>query len=315
MSKEIILIISIVLSIITTKLLIPALQSLKIGQPIRAEGNKEHFAKAGTPTMGGIGFVAIFVLLTLVINGFSFDNLIIILATLLYAGIGFIDDFSKIKKKVNEGLTERQKLILQVGFAFLLSLLFYLFRENASVLLIPIINVEVNFGIFIIPILMFIFVGSTNAVNLTDGIDGLLASVSIPVFFGIFVIAASRSQEISTSALVFAGALLGYLVFNSNPASVFMGDTGSMAIGGAITAMLMLMNLTLYLAIIGGLYMAEALSVMIQVAYYKRTKKRIFLMSPFHHHYELKGYKEPKIVASFMVVSTILTLITVYLLG
>ncbi|NLW51978.1 MAG: phospho-N-acetylmuramoyl-pentapeptide-transferase [Tissierellia bacterium] len=315
MTKEIILIISIICSLAATKILIPILQKNKIGQPIREEGNKEHYAKAGTPTMGGLAFVTVYILLNAIFVGFGFDTLIVILSTILYGFIGFIDDYAKIKKAENLGLTERQKLVLQVLFAFVIVVVSYVVKGNLGYLLIPFFNINLNLGILVIPVLMFVFVGTTNAVNLTDGIDGLLASISIPVFFGIFMIANSRSGDISISALIFAGVLIGYLGFNSNPASIFMGDTGSMAIGGALTAMMMLMNLSLFLVIIGGIYMAEALSVMLQVASVKLRKKRIFLMSPFHHHYELKGYKEPKIVANFMIVSIILTALTVYLVG
>ena len=315
MTKEIILIISIICSLAATKILIPILQKNKIGQPIREEGNKEHYAKAGTPTMGGLAFVTVYILLNAIFVGFAFDTLIVILSTILYGFIGFIDDYAKIKKAENLGLTERQKLVLQVLFAFVIVVVSYVVKGNLGYLLIPFFNINLNLGILVIPVLMFVFVGTTNAVNLTDGIDGLLASISIPVFFGIFMIANSRSGDISISALIFAGVLIGYLGFNSNPASIFMGDTGSMAIGGALTAMMMLMNLSLFLVIIGGIYMAEALSVMLQVASVKLRKKRIFLMSPFHHHYELKGYKEPKIVANFMIVSIILTALTVYLVG
>lgn len=315
MTTEIILIISILCSLIATRVLIPILKKMKIGQPIREEGNKEHYAKAGTPTMGGLAFALVFIVLTLIYTGFNFDSLIILLSTILYGAIGFIDDYAKIKKHENLGLTERQKLILQIFFAFVIVLISYIGKNNLGYLIVPFFNININFGIFVIPVLMFVFVGTTNAVNLTDGIDGLLASVSIPVFFGVFLIANTTFANISTTALIFAGVLIGYLAFNSNPASVFMGDTGSMAIGGSVTAMMMLMNLTLFIAILGGIYMAEALSVMLQVASVKLRGKRIFLMSPFHHHYELKGHKEPKIVANFMIVSIILTALTVYLVG
>lgn len=315
MTTEIILIISILCSLIATRVLIPILKKMKIGQPIREEGNKEHYAKAGTPTMGGLAFALVFIVLTLIYTGFNFDSLIILLSTILYGAIGFIDDYAKIKKNENLGLTERQKLILQIFFAFVIVLISYIGKNNLGYLIVPFFNININFGIFVIPVLMFVFVGTTNAVNLTDGIDGLLASVSIPVFFGVFLIANTTFANISTTALIFAGVLIGYLAFNSNPASVFMGDTGSMAIGGSVTAMMMLMNLTLFIAILGGIYMAEALSVMLQVASVKLRGKRIFLMSPFHHHYELKGHKEPKIVANFMIVSIILTALTVYLVG
>lgn len=315
MKIELTIILSIVLSIIVTKYLIKILQKNKVGQPIREEGNKDHYAKAGTPTMGGLAFSLIFIILTLVVNGFSFDNLMIIVATVAFGAIGFLDDYSKVKKKENMGLNERQKLILQFVAAIVISLIIYFAKEDANYLYVPFVEGMVNFGFFAVPIYVVALVGATNAVNLTDGIDGLLSSVSIPVFIGISIITVSLSSDTAKSALIFAGTLIGFLAYNSNPASVFMGDTGSMAIGGAITSMMIINNLTIYLLLIGGIYVAEALSVIIQVAHYKRTKKRIFLMSPFHHHYELKGYKEPKIVAGFTIASVILTVLTVYLVG
>lgn len=315
MKIEIIFILSIVLSIFVTKYLIRLLQKNKVGQPIREEGNKEHYAKAGTPTMGGLGFGLVFIILTLLASGFSFDNFMIVISTLAFGAIGFLDDYSKVKKKENMGLNERQKLILQFAVALVISLIVYFAKEDMNYLRVPFVEGMVNFGIFAVPIYVIALVGATNAVNLTDGIDGLLSSVSIPVFIGISMITLTLHSDVSSSAIIFAGVLLGFLAYNSNPASVFMGDTGSMAIGGAITAMMILSNNTIYLLILGGIYVAEALSVIIQVAYYKRTKKRIFLMSPFHHHYELKGYKEPKIVAGFTIASVILTALTVYLIG
>ena len=315
MKIELTIILSIVISIIVTKYLIKILKKNKVGQPIREEGNKDHYAKAGTPTMGGLAFSLVFIILTLVVNGFSFDNLMIIVATLAFGAIGFLDDYSKVKKKENMGLNERQKLILQFVVAIVISLIIYFAKEDANYLYVPFVEGMVNFSFLAVPIYVVALVGATNAVNLTDGIDGLLSSVSIPVFIGISIITASLSSDTAKSALIFAGTLVGFLAYNSNPASVFMGDTGSMAIGGAITSMMIINNLTIYLLLIGGIYVAEALSVIIQVAHYKRTKKRIFLMSPFHHHYELKGYKEPKIVAGFTIASVILTVLTVYLVG
>lgn len=314
MTVEIKLILSIVLSILATKFLIPILERMKVGQPIREEGNKEHYKKAGTPTMGGLAFVGVFIILSSFLIKYNFDLIIILISTLAFGAIGFIDDYSKVKKRENEGLNEKQKLILQVGISFVLSLIIYLLKDNMGFLIIPFINKLVFFGIFVIPIMTLAFVGATNAVNLTDGIDGLLSSVSIPVFIGIFIIASVINNTIADSAMIFAGCLLGFLAFNSNPASVFMGDTGSMAIGGAITAMMVLMNSTLFLLILGGVYVAEALSVIIQVISFKSTGKRVFLMSPFHHHFELKGHKEPKIVANFMLASIILTALTVYIM-
>lgn len=314
MTVELKLIISIVLSILATKYLIPILIRMKVGQPIREEGNKEHYKKAGTPTMGGLAFVGVFLVLSLALLDLSFEVIMVLVSTLLFGLIGFVDDYSKVKKRENEGLNEKQKLILQVGVSFVLSLLIYLLKDNMGYMIIPFANKLVFLGIFVIPIMTLAFVGATNAVNITDGIDGLLSSVAIPVFIGIYVIAVGSNKSIADQAMIFAGALLGFLAFNANPASVFMGDTGSMAIGGAITSMMVLLNSTLFLLILGGVFVAEALSVIIQVISFKTRGKRIFLMSPFHHHFELKGYKEPKIVAGFMLASIIFTALTIYMM-
>lgn len=306
---------SIILSALLVWMLIPFLRRMKYGQPIREEGNKEHFKKQGTPTMGGLAFVLAFVIMSLISGFFNLSMFYIILATLAFGAIGFIDDYQKIAKKVNLGLTEKQKIILQVSISFVLSLLmYYTLDANLSEVYIPLVKEPINLGIFVIAILVFIMVGTTNAVNLTDGLDGLVSSVSIPVFIGIFIIARDIDSGVAASALVFAGVLLGFLIFNSNPASIFMGDTGSMAIGGAVVSMLIAINKPIFLVIIGGVYVAETLSVIIQTIYFKKTGKRIFKMSPIHHHFELEGHKETKIVASFMVVSVLLTILTILII-
>lgn len=315
MNNVLIFILSITLTMLATAALIPFLRKKKFGQPIREEGNKDHYKKSGTPTMGGVAFTLVFLLSCILFIKFSVNILFIVLYTLAYGLIGFIDDYAKIAKGDNLGLTEKQKLILQFGVAFILLLLqYFLLDLDISKVNIPLLNVEVNVSIFIIPILMFIVVGTTNATNLTDGLDGLLSSVSIPVFLGIAYLAKDTKLDVATSAIIFAGALIGFLVFNSNPASIFMGDTGSMAIGGAIVAMLISINKPIYLIFIGGIYLLEAVSVLIQTIYYKKYQKRVFLMAPIHHHFELKGYKETKIVAAFTTASVILTLFTILII-
>lgn len=313
--KEILLMmLSIVLSTLFVWGLIPILRKIKAGQPIREEGNKEHYKKAGTPTMGGLAFLAAFLIISLAFN-YNLNVLFVVLGTLFFGLIGFIDDFEKIVKKHNLGLNEKQKLILQFGISFILILLMYVLLDTKMYMLnIPFITNGINISVLVIPILMFIMVGTVNAVNLTDGLDGLLSSVSIPVYIGIYFLARVSHPNVAISALIFAGVLLGFLVFNSNPCSVMMGDTGSMAIGGSIVVMMFIINKPIYLIFIGGIYFIEALSVIIQVLYFKKTGgKRIFRMSPIHHHFELGGHNETKIVASFMVVSVLLTLFTLYI--
>ncbi|MFM1525003.1 MULTISPECIES: phospho-N-acetylmuramoyl-pentapeptide-transferase [Helcococcus] len=314
MSEILLMMLSIVLSTVLVWALIPILRKMKVGQSIREEGNKEHYKKAGTPTMGGIAFVSAFLIISLAFI-YNLNVLFVVLGTLFFGLIGFIDDFEKIVKKHNLGLNEKQKLILQFGISFILILLMYVLLDTKMYMLkIPFITDGVNISVLVIPILIFIMVGTVNAVNLTDGLDGLLSSVSIPVYIGIYFLARVSHPNVAASALIFAGVLLGFLVFNSNPCSIMMGDTGSMAIGGSIVVMMFIINKPIYLIFIGGIYLIEALSVIIQVAYFKKTGgKRIFRMSPIHHHFELGGHKETKIVASFMVVSILLTLFTLYI--
>ncbi|EEB35464.1 phospho-N-acetylmuramoyl-pentapeptide-transferase [Anaerococcus hydrogenalis DSM 7454] len=298
------------LTLILGKIIIPILKSSHIGQNIRQEGPKSHYDKAGTPTMGGIIFLISALVLTLIFVPFSMKTFILLLATFGFGAIGFIDDFRKLVLKRSLGLTAMQKIILQVGLSFAIAILCFIFQNDTiTKLWIPFTDIRLNVSILGIPIMMFIMIGTSNAVNLTDGLDGLSTQVSIPVFITFIILAKNIEDELFASIML--GAVLGFLFFNSNPASVFMGDTGSMAIGGAVVALAINMGMTLFLVILGGVYVAEALSVIIQVASYKlRNKKRIFLMTPIHHHYELKGYKEPKIVTGFTIVSVILSLIT-----
>lgn len=286
-----------------------------IGQPIREEGNKAHYKKAGTPTMGGIVFTLVSLFLLLVFTGFRPESLFLLLGTLGFALIGFLDDYEKVKQKQNEGLTPRQKLYLQFGLSFILVSLAFLVNGDLARQKIPFFNVTLDLGFFWVPILMFVVVGSVNAVNLTDGLDGLCTGVSIPIFLALALAALIYPYVVSNViyyyAMIFAGALVGYLFFNAHPASVMMGDTGSMAIGGAIVSLLLLYNRLLFMVVLGGVYLMEALSVIIQVTYFKRTGgKRIFKMSPIHHHFELSGYPEEKITIAFSLVSLLLSLLT-----
>ena len=308
-----IILISLILTLILGKIIIPILRSSHIGQNIRQEGPKSHYGKAGTPTMGGIIFLISALVLTLIFVPFSMKTFILLLATFGFGAIGFIDDFRKLILKRSLGLTAKQKIILQVALSFLIAILCFIFQNDTiTKLWIPFTDIRLNVSILGIPIMMFIMIGTSNAVNLTDGLDGLSSQVSIPVFLTFIILSQNIEDELFASIML--GSVLGFLFYNSNPASVFMGDTGSMAIGGAVVGLAINMGMTLFLIILGGVYVAEALSVIIQVASYKfRNKKRIFLMTPIHHHYELKGYKEPQIVTAFAVISGMLSIISVYL--
>lgn len=281
-------------------------------QPIREDGNKEHYKKQGTPMMGGVAFLTVFLLLMILFCGINARALLILFSTLGFMAIGFLDDYEKAKKKVNEGLTPRQKLYLQFALATVIAIWNYLLNPEASTQVIPFFGWKWNLGVIWIPIFSFIIVGTANSVNLTDGLDGLCTGVSIPVFFAIAVAGTSLFStipEISIGGWIMVGVLLGFLIFNSHPASVFMGDTGSMGIGGALVALLLLQNHLLYLILLGGVYLMETLSDLIQFSYFRKTGgKRIFLMAPVHHHFELKGYPEEKVAMSFSLFSAALAL-------
>lgn len=307
--------VSFFLTVIIAKYSIPYLRKFKLGQNIRDDGPQSHLSKAGTPTMGGVFFVVAIILTTFCLGNFSREVFSVLIGMLGFTFIGFLDDFFKLVMKRSLGLTEIQKLIIQ----FVISIVVIIFIElvvgtDLTYQLVPFVKNPVHFGWIIYPIVIFVMIGTANATNLTDGLDGLSSSVSIPVFLGLAVISSSRYPSVGVFSLVFMASLMGFVLFNSYPARVFMGDTGSMALGGAIATICILNGMIFYLPIIGGIYVIEALSVIIQVVSYKtRNKKRVFLMSPIHHHYELKGYKEPQIVTAFAVISGILTIIAVNL--
>ena len=311
MNSYLLIVISILLSIGLGLIILPILKKKKIGQNIREVGPKSHLSKAGTPTMGGIIFIiGSFILALIFLPIKSLETWILLLSTIGFGAIGFIDDFRKLVLKQSEGLSPKGKIILQFGLAVIISVLAYINdKDSIASLLIPFTDTRIKLGILGIPLMIFIIVGTTNATNLTDGLDGLLASVSLPVFITLAILGKNTSNAIFSYIML--GSLLGFLIFNSNPAAVFMGDTGSMAIGGAIVALAINLKIPIYLIIFGGIYVLETLSVIIQVTSYRyRNKKRVFLMTPIHHHFEFKGYKEQKIVEGFAVVSVIFCMIT-----
>lgn len=303
-------IIGIFLSMGLGKVIIPILKRKKIGQNIRKVGPQSHMAKEGTPTMGGVIFIIVALVMSVLMLPRNLETLILIVSMVGFGAIGFIDDFRKLVLHQSEGLNPRQKLVLQFILAGVITILAY-FNDKDSITrhLIPFTDYYLPVSVLGLPIMIFIIVGTTNATNLTDGLDGLLVSVSIPVFVSLAIIAKTGTNQLFS--VIMLGAILGFLIYNSNPASVFMGDTGSMAIGGAVVALAINLKIPIYLVIFGGVYVMETLSVIIQVISYRyRNKKRVFLMTPIHHHFELKGYKEQKIVVGFMVLSTILCLIS-----
>lgn len=308
------ILISFIIALILGPIMIPLLKRLKIGQSIREEGPQSHLKKTGTPTMGGIIFI-IALLITVFTSGMVDEKTyVLIFATLGFGLIGFIDDYIIVVKKTNLGLKAYQKIIGQLLFAALLAFYQYWISNGSPQLIVPFLqNKYLDLGIFYIPFIIFVIVGTVNSVNLTDGLDGLSSGVTIIVlsFFAIFALSKAMAS-VAIFSLALLGACLGFLMYNAYPAKIFMGDTGSLALGGAVSAIAVVLNLPLIIPIVGGIYFIEAISVIIQVTSFKLTGKRVFLMSPLHHHYEQKGWKETKIVLVFWFVTLVLCIIGIY---
>lgn len=312
--------VSFVITAILGKFLIPVLKSIKMGQKILDIGPRWHKSKEGTPTMGGIFFIAgvtVCVVIYAVIcaaRGESVRDLVTNYSFILLCGLtGFVDDRTKFLKKQNKGLTATQKLVLQFGSAAAYIFALYAGRNVDTSVLIPFAGVRLELGLFYYVFLIVGIVYIVNAVNLTDGIDGLAASVTF--FATIFLAALCYKMEIEAALVIasaVAGGCLGFLVYNFYPAKVFMGDTGSLFLGGAVTALAVWLDMPLILVFVGFVYFAEALSVMLQVLSYKLFKKRIFKMSPIHHHFEMCGWNEIKIVVIFSLVTIVLSAVGSY---
>jgi len=304
-----------VLSIVLGRLIIPILKRLHAGQSIREDGPQSHLVKSGTPTIGGLIFLASVIITSLVTANFKLSVLMILFSTLAFGAVGFIDDYIKVVMKRNLGLRAYQKLLLQILVAIILIIYQYNSKEMGTDLYIPFLKDYRSIGFLYIPFVIFVIVGTVNSVNLTDGLDGLSSSVTIIclMFFN-FVAIKFQRYEIAGFCLALSGALMGFLHYNKFPAKVFMGDTGSLALGGAISAIALLLNVPLILPIAGGIYFIETLSVIIQVVSFKTRGKRVFLMSPLHHHFEHKGWHEKKIVAVFSLVEVILCVISYLIL-
>ena len=299
-----------VISLILGPIIIPFLKSMNAGQSIREDGPESHLTKAGTPTIGGLIFLSSFLIANIVMTNFSVDFLIVLFATLAFGAVGFIDDYIKVVKKRNLGLTAIQKLLLQILFCLVVLYFQYNSKELSTEVYVPFIKKMVSFNYFYIPFIIFVIVGVVNSVNLTDGLDGLSSGVTtiVLLFFAAVAIRFER-YSIAIASFILAGALVGFLKFNKFPAKVFMGDTGSLALGGAVSSIAVLLNIPLLLPIACGVYFIETLSVILQVLSYKIRGKRIFLMSPLHHHFEQKGWKETKVVKVFYLAQLILCII------
>lgn len=304
------------ISVALSPLFIPFLRKLKFGQSIRDEGPKSHQKKSGTPTMGGI-VIFVSIMVTSVIMMFKFQQganmYLLLLVTFGYGLIGFLDDYIKVVKKRNLGLTSKQKLVGQ----FIIAVAFFVIAKGQGFdthLMIPgtDINFDLHWAYFIL--VLFMLIGGSNAVNLTDGLDGLLSGTAAIAFGAFSIIAFAQQQyDVAIFCMAVVGAVLGFLVFNANPAKVFMGDTGSLALGGAIAAVAIVLKQELLLVVIGGVFVMETLSVIIQVISFKTTGKRVFKMSPLHHHYELCGWSEWRVVVTFWSVGFLLAVLGIYI--
>ncbi|WP_133965302.1 phospho-N-acetylmuramoyl-pentapeptide-transferase [Eubacterium limosum] len=287
---------------------LPILHRLHFGQAIREEGPQSHMKKSGTPTMGGLVIQGAVLIAVIIISLFTkkwdFFPLIVMVA---FGAIGFIDDFIKVSKKHNLGLRAWQKLVLQFAAALAIAIYAAWTPAIGTELVVPFMGTTVDFGIWYVPFTFFAVVAVTNAVNLTDGLDGLASGVTAIVCLFFLAMAVALNQ---VSTAVFSGAVigacLGFLRYNSNPAEIFMGDTGSMALGGAVIVMAIITRMQIFVLIAGLLYVIEALSVVIQVGYFKLTHgKRFFKMAPIHHHFELKGWSETRVVTVFWIVTAV----------
>ena len=305
---------ALVIALAAGPLVIPALRTLKFGQSIRQEGPQRHYAKSGTPTMGGVIILAALTISTLFFAGGSAEIWLCLFITLGHGLIGFLDDFIKVALKRSLGLRAREKLLGQIIMSFALAYYVSTVLGLGTDIWIPFAG-TFDLGPFYYVLIFFVLVGSTNAVNLTDGLDGLAAgttTVAALAYMAISLMVQKEALAIFSAAL--AGACVGFLKYNAYPAKVFMGDTGSLALGGALATVAVLTKTELLLVVVGGVFVAEALSVIIQVISFKTTGKRVFRMSPVHHHFELAGWAETKVVKTFWLTGALLAIVAVLVL-
>ena len=302
------LVISIVLTIILGVIILPILRKYKIGQTVRTEGPESHLKKNGTPIMGGIMMI-ITITVLVIVNGFFKPTLFLALVPILGFGIvGFIDDYKKLVLKSSDGISPKVKMLgLFIVSAIFIVLYLFVFRLSTDTI-VPFINQPLHLNIFVyIAFAMFILLGTSNSVNLTDGLDGLATGVVaiIMTFFTLYSYKMGNSEMV-TLGIITVGTCLAFLLFNAHPAKVFMGDTGSLALGGAVAAIALILQMPLYLAIVAIVCIIDTVSVMLQVTYFKLTKgKRLFKMAPFHHHLELCNIKETVVVLIFWTITAV----------
>ncbi|MBP3195464.1 MAG: phospho-N-acetylmuramoyl-pentapeptide-transferase [Butyrivibrio sp.] len=303
--------VSFLVAVISGPWIIEMLRRLKAGQTEREEGLESHKKKTGTPVMGGIIFLIPFLLIGIFYSSSHKEIIPVLILTFGFGIIGFLDDYIKVVRKHNEGLKPGQKLLGQLIVVVLFAVYVSFFTDISLAMTIPFTNITLDFGILNYPVLFFIALGTGNATNLTDGVDGLCASVTAVVSaFFIFASMFFGASGTEVMAAAMLGGLLGYLVYNVYPGKVMMGDLGSLAIGGFVTSMAYMMKLPVFIVIFGFIYFAEAVSVIMQVSYFKATHgKRIFRMTPIHHHFEKGGWSETKVVNVFTTVTILMCLL------
>jgi phospho-N-acetylmuramoyl-pentapeptide-transferase len=305
------------ISVLLGRYAVEMLRRLKLGQHIREEGPQSHLSKGGTPTMGGIIFLIPVLLVTFFFSRPTPHTLILLGLVVLSAAIGFVDDFQKIWLKNNKGITPKQKLAGQIFVGFLLgAYLQFGPPQHLPTTEIPFINWSLPLGWLFVPFVVLFFVSTTNAVNLTDGLDGLastVALVTLTALSALLILKGGLTDPLLQPGVILGlstiGGCLGFLWYNSHPAQVFMGDTGSLGLGGILAVMSVLGHLEFWFILVGIIFVAEALSVVVQVAYFKKTRKRLLRMSPLHHHFELGGWKETQVVNRFGFVAALSCLI------
>jgi len=299
------------LSAVLAPIVIPILQRLKVGQTEREDGVSSHLKKAGTPTMGGVIFIVAIVITALFYIKDYPQIIPVLLLVVGFGVIGFIDDYLKVVKKHSDGLLPKQKMALQIIMTALFAAYIIFISDVELTMLVPFTKGQyLDIGWLAIPLLFVAVIGTVNGVNFTDGLDGLASSVTIMVALFFTVIAAGMQAGIAPITCAVVGSLMGFLLFNVYPAKVFMGDTGSLALGGFVIGTAYMLQMPLFIIIVGLVYLVEVASVMIQVTYFKKTGgKRIFKMAPIHHHFELCGWSETRVVAVFSIVTVVLCLV------
>lgn len=311
------IIVSFLIAVLLSPIIIPILRRFKFGQFIRDEGPQSHQKKSGTPTMGGVIIIAAFVVATIAVclkyASMSLEVYLLLFVTVGFGLLGFLDDFIKVRKKRNLGLTSKQKLLGQL----IIAAIFYIGLVQANVsttISIPGTHLSYNLHSFYFLLVIFMLIGASNGTNLTDGVDGLLPGTAA-IAFGAYAVLAWNTLDLDVAIFASAvvGAVLGFLVFNAHPAKVFMGDTGSLSLGGGIAALAILTKMEIILIIIGGIFVIETLSVIIQVISFKTTGRRVFKMSPLHNHYVLSGWSEWRIVVTFWLVGFLFAALGIYI--